>query len=61
MSPEDTRKPKNRQQPKPSFREVLDRVLEGLREGLDGLAEGLRPPQPQPVPIPIPVRRPRRR
>ncbi len=60
MSPEDTRKQKNRQR-KPGFREVLDGVLERLREGLDGLAEGLRPAQPQPVPIPIPVRRPRRR
>jgi len=61
MSPEETRKQKNRQQPKPGIRNVLDGVLERLREALDGLAEGLRPAHPQPVPIPMPVRRPRRR
>jgi hypothetical protein len=60
MSPEYNRKQKN-QQPKSGFRRTLDGVLERLREGLEDLAEGLRPAQPQPIPIPVPVNRPRRR
>ncbi len=60
MSPDDASKQKNRQQPKPGLRRTLEGVLERLREGLEELADGLRP-QPQPVPIPIPVRRPGRR
>ncbi len=61
MSPDDVHKQKNHRQPKPGLKQVLEGVLERLREGLNDIAEGLRPQEPQPIPIPIPVQRPRRR
>jgi hypothetical protein len=60
MSPEDNRKQKSHPQNKTGFKRTLEGVLERLRDGLDELAEGLRP-RPQPVPIPVPIDRPRRR
>lgn len=61
MSPESIRKHKGQPQSKNGLKETLENILGRLREGLDEVAENLRPARPQPVPIPIPVRRPRRR
>lgn len=61
MSPEDVRKKQNHPQPKRGLKQVLEGVVERLREGMEELARGLNPQEPQPVPIPVPVNRPRRR
>lgn len=59
MSPEESRKQQNKQ--RPSLPRVIEDLLERLREGLEQVAEELRPREPQPVRIPVPVERPRRR
>lgn len=57
MNPEDRSKHKPHPQQKTGLTQALEGVLERLREGLDELADGLRPQQPQRVPVPVPVRR----
>lgn len=60
MSQEDVRKQQRQGGQKSGVKQVLDGVVERLREGLEEILDGLRA-KPQPVPIPIPVNRPRRR
>jgi hypothetical protein len=61
MTADDIRKNKNHPEMKPGLKRTLQGILERLKEGMDEIADGLRPANPQRVPIPLPVWRPRRR
>jgi hypothetical protein len=58
MNPGNSRKQKQQPHGKTGIKQVLEGILDRLREGLDELADELRPRQPEPIPIPVPVRRP---
>jgi hypothetical protein len=61
MTTDEIRKNKSRPELKPDLKSTLQGILERLKEGMDEIAEGLKPLDRQHVPIPIPVRNPRRR
>jgi hypothetical protein len=61
MSPDPVDKQKRYPQPRKGLKNALEGIVERLRDGLQGIADGLRSERPQRVPIPVPVYRPRRR
>jgi hypothetical protein len=52
MRQAEKRKEKKGVQEPASLPELIQEVLERMREGVDALTQGLRP-QPQPIPIPV--------